>query len=90
MGVAKLNSFDFELSYAANPRQGRTTESFFCFALFGEKFVNQSFRVSVSDTGFLKQYVVSNVKLSVKGLSRPPHKIQLHLLLAPSSGCNLK
>ena len=47
---------------------------FFCFALFGEKFVNQSFRVSVSDTGFLKQYVVSNVKLSVKGLSRPPPK----------------
>ena len=74
MGVAKLNSFDFELSYAANPKQGRTTESFFCFALFGEKFVNQSFCVSVSDTGFLKQYVVSNVTLSVKGLSRPPQK----------------
>ena len=45
----------------------------FCFALlFGEKFVNQSFCVSVSDTGFLKQYMVSNVKLLVKGLSRPP------------------
>ena len=75
MGVAKLNSFDFALSYAANPRQGRTTESFFFVLHYVVRHLGiKVFCVSLSDTGFLKQYMVSNVKLSVKGLSRPPQK----------------